>query len=339
MPDVQEVFRMATQKVRPDPGAMERQHREQRRHVAKRKAGVYALVAGIIVAGLVIGISVLRETDEPEGRPGGAVEDDAPTAAVEGAPPTAEELDGIWYEDPGTGTDSAPNMFWFDGDGTFTWGGVLEHDSWIVGTYEIDGHRITVTATGGFCGGGYVFTWDAGIVDDGRLEAVHRGAVTDTPGFLGECDLPVGERFGMTKVSPASSAPPADIAPGFYVGDLTNDTTPLDLQGFWLVEGTSRLFPSYLLRLDFSGAYILDDGGELATNPDDVGIVEIGRRSLTFVSGARSALCSEGDALVLTNVRVEDGALRGVEAEDSCGRGFAEIGDEVTLRYLDIQTP
>ena len=43
MPEVQEVFRMATQKVGPDPGAMERQHREQRRRTTRRKAGVYGL--------------------------------------------------------------------------------------------------------------------------------------------------------------------------------------------------------------------------------------------------------------------------------------------------------
>jgi hypothetical protein len=60
MPEVQEVFRMATQKVQPDPGALERQHRDQRRRVAKKKTAVYALVAALVVAGVVIGISALR---------------------------------------------------------------------------------------------------------------------------------------------------------------------------------------------------------------------------------------------------------------------------------------
>jgi len=31
MPEVQEVFRMATQKIRPEPGALDRQHENQRR--------------------------------------------------------------------------------------------------------------------------------------------------------------------------------------------------------------------------------------------------------------------------------------------------------------------
>ena len=43
MPDVQEVFRVATQKVRPDPGALERQQEQQRRHTTRRRAGAYAL--------------------------------------------------------------------------------------------------------------------------------------------------------------------------------------------------------------------------------------------------------------------------------------------------------
>jgi hypothetical protein len=72
MPDVQEVFRMATQKVRPDAGALERQHRDQRRQVFKRKVGGYALVAGLVVAGALIGLIALRKGENepsPAGEP------------------------------------------------------------------------------------------------------------------------------------------------------------------------------------------------------------------------------------------------------------------------------
>ena len=55
MPDVQEVFRLATQKVRPDPGALERQQDQQRRHTTRRKAGAYALAAALVAAIAVIG--------------------------------------------------------------------------------------------------------------------------------------------------------------------------------------------------------------------------------------------------------------------------------------------
>jgi Tol biopolymer transport system component len=54
MPDVQEVFRMSTQKVRPDPGALERQHHEQRRRSTRRKVGALALVAVLVSAGIVL---------------------------------------------------------------------------------------------------------------------------------------------------------------------------------------------------------------------------------------------------------------------------------------------
>jgi Tol biopolymer transport system component len=68
MPEIQEVFRMATQKVRPDPEALDRQHRGQRRRVAQKRAAVYALVALLLVAGAVIGISTLGSNDvQPAG--------------------------------------------------------------------------------------------------------------------------------------------------------------------------------------------------------------------------------------------------------------------------------
>ena len=56
MPDVQEVFRMATQKVRPDPGALERQQGQQRRRTTRRKAGAYALAAALTAAIAVVAV-------------------------------------------------------------------------------------------------------------------------------------------------------------------------------------------------------------------------------------------------------------------------------------------
>jgi hypothetical protein len=64
MPEVQEVFHMATQKVRPDPDALERQHRGQRRHAVKQKVAVFTLIAALVVGGGVFAISSLRSGDE-----------------------------------------------------------------------------------------------------------------------------------------------------------------------------------------------------------------------------------------------------------------------------------
>jgi len=74
MPEVQEVFRMATQKVRPDPGAMERQHREQRRRTMRRKAGVYGLVAAIAIGAAVVAANMIPadRSSVPLGQPSGS---------------------------------------------------------------------------------------------------------------------------------------------------------------------------------------------------------------------------------------------------------------------------
>jgi hypothetical protein len=71
MPEVQEVFRVATQKVRPDPGALERQYGQQRRRSIRRKAAVYGLVAAIGVAGAIVAVRVGFDTvtQEPVGQP------------------------------------------------------------------------------------------------------------------------------------------------------------------------------------------------------------------------------------------------------------------------------
>jgi Tol biopolymer transport system component len=56
MPDLQEVFRIATQQVRPDPGALERQLREQRSFKVRRKVGAIALAAALAMAAAYITI-------------------------------------------------------------------------------------------------------------------------------------------------------------------------------------------------------------------------------------------------------------------------------------------
>ena len=50
MPDVQEVFRMATQKVRQDPGALDRQVAKQRKAARNRRVGAFAMVLALVAA-------------------------------------------------------------------------------------------------------------------------------------------------------------------------------------------------------------------------------------------------------------------------------------------------
>jgi hypothetical protein len=54
MPEVQEVFRMSTQKVKPDPGALERQLTRQRRRSTGKKVGAFAIAATICVAAVAL---------------------------------------------------------------------------------------------------------------------------------------------------------------------------------------------------------------------------------------------------------------------------------------------
>jgi Tol biopolymer transport system component len=89
MPDAQEVFRMATQKVRPDPGAIERQSRTQRRHVVRQRAGGYALLAILVIAGGVIGVIALRDREVQPASEGGR----APSAAELATQPHFLDLD------------------------------------------------------------------------------------------------------------------------------------------------------------------------------------------------------------------------------------------------------
>jgi hypothetical protein len=331
MPDVQEVFRMTTQKVRPDPDAAERQIGRQRKRARQRRVGVYALVAALVVGGVAIGITASREGADGQTQP---LDEDGPATTVEGLPPTVERLEGIWFEDPGTGVWGQPVMARFGSDGTFSLGGSEAY--WLSGMYEVEGRTIRFTATGGACGSRDGFTWEAGIVADGRLESVHLGADADAPGYVGECAIPIGEPYNFTRVSPTSAAA-ADITPGYYGipggdgGPITRATTFSDLDGLWLVEGTG-----ILLRLDWSGSYRLDDGGELPIAPDDSGRVEIRREMLTFVSGGDARECAEGDVMVWTNVRAEDGRLLATVSEDPCARG---IGGEVTALFLNVDTP
>jgi Tol biopolymer transport system component len=85
MPDVQEVFRLATQKIDPEQGFVERQHHHQRQRTRNRKLGALALAA---VIGLVAVVVVIRAADDGTGtRP-----------AVQPTPtPPARTIPGVDY--------------------------------------------------------------------------------------------------------------------------------------------------------------------------------------------------------------------------------------------------
>lgn len=75
MPELQEVFRMVTQKVDQDDGALERQVAKQRRAARNRRVGAFTVVALLIAATVAVFVSTGLGTD---GTPAGSV---SPTAA------------------------------------------------------------------------------------------------------------------------------------------------------------------------------------------------------------------------------------------------------------------
>ena len=90
MPDVQEVFRLATEKARPDPGALERQQRQQRRRTNRRKVGAYAVAAALVAAVAFIGVraGITSKERVPLGQPS------SPTTAPAAEPAATVTSDG-----------------------------------------------------------------------------------------------------------------------------------------------------------------------------------------------------------------------------------------------------
>ena len=93
MPEVREVFEMSTRAVRPQAGALQRQHRRQRRHRLTQRAAVFAVAACIVA---VIAAAIGSGWSNPAHEPGGTkvpspttpppvlVSIDPATGAVEG---------------------------------------------------------------------------------------------------------------------------------------------------------------------------------------------------------------------------------------------------------------
>ncbi len=84
MPELQEVFRMATQKVDQEPGALERQVGRQRRSARNRRIGAFAAVT-VLVAGSVAAYALTRGSTEgvPADRPPTSIQPGMGSAIVD----------------------------------------------------------------------------------------------------------------------------------------------------------------------------------------------------------------------------------------------------------------
>lgn len=129
MPEVQEVFHMATQKVRPDPNALERQHHKEQQRSATQKAAVFALIGALVIGGAVFATGAFRS-------------DQARRDNV-GTNPTASPLPRV--------TD-----------------GPLEPGGYVISTTDPDfnaSHRITLDVPDGYSGDNGVFVFKDALVE------------------------------------------------------------------------------------------------------------------------------------------------------------------------------
>ena len=64
MPEVEEVFRLATNKVKPDPNALERQARRQRASARTNRMWAYVAVAAVVVLAAVAAVVFAGTRDD-----------------------------------------------------------------------------------------------------------------------------------------------------------------------------------------------------------------------------------------------------------------------------------
>ena len=284
-------------------GVLERIERHHRRD-RLRTVAVAAVAAVALVAAGITAVRALRGDDgalQPAGHEP-AVSDPA-TDYLTGSDPTPQLLQGVWR------VDNGDTVVQFDAGGEVRFdrhGTLLSHPT-TIGTYALDGDRITVTVT-----------------TDGRTQCVgtrfpmrasfpERGAMRFVPeDTSAACSpLPPIARGALEQVLPASQAVSG------LVFSRDPDWHPLSdkalLYGVWTAEGGG-----HVLEMDPDGTYYVAAGtGEQV----DRGSWSFRDSDLTLTSAAGSATCRAGDTLVLGAVEQESPgtlAVKGTVRRNSC---------------------
>jgi Tol biopolymer transport system component len=114
MPDVQEVFRLATNKVKPDPNALERQQKRQRASTRSTRTRAYLVVAAVI-ATIAIGVlAITRTADFGDTTPGGSTPPTTLTFVTDlpsGADAQTPAIVGVYGHQTGTLTGLPVDAF------------------------------------------------------------------------------------------------------------------------------------------------------------------------------------------------------------------------------------
>jgi hypothetical protein len=281
---------------------VKRVRRRQRLIALASTATALVLAIGVWMAA---GSQLSSEAIPPSDNNGVPAEDEN---QIDGQPPTVDRLAGIWLRDRGP-REAAPLMLRIGRDGTavFDNRGLLDTSPAVRATFVRSGGELTYTVVGGdACEDGDDWKWRTGVQDEGRM---HIQSIEDG---TKDCSIGLGTRWSFTRVSPISQAS-AQITSEDPAGVGLPPTSRM-LSGIWLgQEG------GHLLRFAGGRTYAIDDGGMLATRPDDAGYFQIDDRgTLTLTSGPESRSCTEGAVTVWKNVRISGRTIQGVVREDGC---------------------
>lgn len=271
----------------------------------RRVAGVAAAAAAAVVVA-VVGVTALQNLrgDEEPAPLGPEPTTDPYAAHLTGDAPTPQALDGIWRVDNGMHL----MIFHADGRVEFDHEGLVFHAPDAVGTYEVDGDRISVNVTDderGPCR----FEIRSAMPEPGVLHYVVEGSDASC------ARMETGVRR-LEQVVPASRPlTEYDIAGATGWAPLTDKS---QLHGFLFNEGGG-----FGLELSPVGDYIVADG---AAEPVDSGQWVLRGQDLILTSGGDSPTCKAGDRLVLSNMEyLPDQGLpkRGKVARNDCGGAWA----------------
>lgn len=270
--------------------------------IGRRRTFLSAAAAAVIVA--AVGFSAFQALSDgdtavaPAG--GGEPTVDVYADFLKGASPTRENLNGFWRVDNGN------LMVRFQQDGTvqFSDQGAIISDPATVGTYEIEGDTVTVTASDAPGCVSPQWTMRAALPEPGVANLV----LSDPR--LGTCQS-LASTIALHQVVPTGSILAGMDNSGVRGWQATTDRKWL--LGDWMAEGGG-----HLLELSEDGTYyVVDDSADVVDN----GRWRFRDSALELFSRTESPQCDEGDFLVLSNLeQVSPGTtmIRGTVEQNDC---------------------
>ena len=311
------------QDLREARGDLERRI-DVRRQADRRRVAVGAVAAS---TAMVVGLAAWQvQGDDKEHSPVGPVTGVTETSESEeeflaGDPPTTDQLLGVWQAH----TPARRGILWkFTADGVVALGfaGSVAEDPAVHGTFEISEDAVVVEIDDDvtLCQD-KSWTLRAAVNEDGGLNVVPRDVdVADM------CGTSAPPRWVLDRVLPVPGGGELPEVPaGDDFGPPPNRKAVV---GAW-----SDPAGGYIVELRWDGTYTMLTG---AAEKADRGTWTVGDAAtrLTLVSAADSPTCSEGDQLVLSNLRlgqVGELVLQGDPERNDCqvpfdGTGWFRLG-------------